>query len=233
MSRRRTTSPSTWILDMDRTIVFTTAEEPDSVERLRGLGILRDIELKQRICRFEVCDATTAPGSGCREEMWGVIRPGLDEFLDTAERTVDYIVIWSAGTPRYVDETCRYIFAGRRPPDLILHRNSFLENGRPIEGKPLSRLVGHPHLPGFSLARSLIADDRGDNFLDNPGNGVLIPPYEPEWTVEGIRRPDDALPRLSRWWRLNADAPDFRILDKSRIFVDDSPIESRLAALSL
>jgi hypothetical protein len=72
----------------------------------------------------------------------------------------------------------------------------------------------------MSAETVLALDDNSMTFQLNPGNGVLIPAYEPAPTVEAMRRDDHALLQL-KYWLLQPSvmrAKDVRQLDKTRIF---------------
>ena len=78
----------------------------------------------------------------------------------------------------------------------------------------------HQALREMTPANTFALDDRDDTFAVNPLNGIRIPPYEPQFTSEGIMAEDEALLQLMYWLSLPhvRYATDIGKLDKTKIF---------------
>ena len=75
--------------------------------------------------------------------MWGTKRPHVDDFIDHCFETFDMVIIWSAGTEKYVNKVVENLFYKRKPHH-VFHRDhclmSLTHNGEEIRQKPLSLL---------------------------------------------------------------------------------------------
>lgn len=191
----------TLILDLDETLVHTWAD-PAFVEEYK-IYSTPDLYYKfHPIGEPAVAYSFTIDGTPC----WGLYRPYLYEFLAFASEYFDNVLIWSAGIREYVYEIVRRIFVdtGITCPRLILSRDQCATyNG--TYHKPISvvtTMLESRYYETFTIDpdNTLVVDDREYTFMANPDNGILIPPFAPEPTLEGLLdRSDDALYKLQRW----------------------------------
>ena len=56
---------------------------------------------------------------------------------------------------------------------------------------------------GYDLSKTIIIDDREDVVSCNERNSILIPPYNPKFTIGGILQDDDSLLRIIEWMKIN------------------------------
>ena len=216
------------VLDMDETLVHTH-EDNDGLDTLDDLDILRDPELDDLRQRTYVINFTQeSDGISFPYTMWGTTRPYLKEFLSFCFSFFKLVVIWSAGKTGYVKAIVDYMFRDLEAPHIVYTDVKCVtirdeEKGRDIMVKPLAKLIQEePQLERYmTLDKTLIVDDRWSTFRNiNDDNGILIPPYEPESTIEDLREPDDTLLRLMYWLTSPGvvEAKDVRRLDKTHVF---------------
>lgn len=207
----------TLVLDLDETLIHSL---PDT----QVLGIYSNPELFKKfhpIGKPQLCFSTEVDLDGKIVKVWGLKRPGLEEFLKFAQKYFDNIIIWSAGECRYVNNICRQIFdvEGLKMPKAIWTRNECI----PLDTqtgyhKPLSLLSRLENL-GIDLNNTIIVDDRPHTFKNNPNNGVLIPPYNPGIDIAQMTdRSDKCLFDLIKWLTNIKSTENLTILNKSQIF---------------
>lgn len=122
-----------------------------------------------------------------------VERPFLQEFLRDIFRYFECVIVWTAGKEHYANAIVDTIFKEKRPT-AVYNWNHCRKREHSYD-KPLRYLAEDPNI-GADLNRTIIVDDRPENFADNPENGVVIPPFLP---CENSARIDYALPILSDW----------------------------------
>lgn len=224
-------------LDLDQCLVATQ----DHMSSLFESGIMTNPELlplRNRTYIIEIDDIAGA-GSGTTQKCWGVMRPHLPQFLDFCYKYFERVIVFSAGKKGYVEAIVDAIFKDLPYPDLVFSYDEihsyYDKDGNKITVKPLTKVM--KHIKGMTLKNSLALDDLLSNFEQNPDNGVLIPPYSPEYglgdgnrhlTAEEVETlvdnlnndEDDALLRFQKWLLepevMNCD--DVRKLDKDYIF---------------
>jgi hypothetical protein len=208
------------VLDVDETLLHT-------FEGLKGwykLKILQDARtypIRSRLYNMKLTDVDEPIGSGDMYEIWGIERPYLKEFIDYCLQRFDHVIIWSAGRRRYVDRLTDRIFrCTKSDPKLILNWDNINKYKNGDYDKPITALKEHfPDLADdINLENTFIVDDRRDNFLrTNIDNGILIPPYNPAMTIDGLLSKDDKLQVLMKWFELDEVkyAQDVRTLDKA------------------
>lgn len=193
------------VLDLDSTLVhsgLTLKSYP---------GKSSDPRLSKRLYRFDLIEGVDVM------PVWGVLRPYTLDFIDFCRRHFDEVIVWSAGQHQYVHKIVDFLFkdAGYKPR-IILTREHCRFHGSNIN-KPLSDLfdagISHPE-------HTLALDDRYDTFSLNVGNGIKIPNYDPDLTIDGITKEDDALVKLMSWLILvkMREQSDIRQLPKDNIF---------------
>lgn len=213
------------ILDVDETLGHAFVGET-CLKKLKESGLYDDpayIEHRDRVRIIQVKDPGEGwTGSGCDLDMWFVKRPGLDEFLCFAFEYFDTVGIWSAGVDNYVKDICSVIFVSHRGiprPFYVWSRERCSGNMKTLS-KPLTKVFeAHPEF-NMSLANTILLDDKAQNIIANPNNGVINPRFDPKPTVESMIENDEVLPKLMAWLsrREVMEADDIREVDKSNIF---------------
>lgn len=213
------------ILDVDETLVHTY----QNFNKWMELKIMTDPKKIDLRSRCYVINLENDKSIGYQEHMWGVKRPHLEEFLKFCFNYFKYVIVWSAGTYDYVHSIVDDIFKDTYRPHAILTR---VDCAGPLNNleKPFWKLISIvPELKQYlrteglesdNIKNMFIIDDRLRSFNRNPNNGILIPVYEPDTTVDGIRKDDLALPQIMNWL-MRPDimqVDDVRRLNKGNIF---------------
>lgn len=207
--------------DLDLTLVNTFSD----LESIVKLNVFngKDRELRSRIYTIDLHDVIENPGEGIYSRMWGAYRPGWQRFHNFCQRYFKYVVIWSAGQPKYVDAIVDVLFPDPKfQPIVIYNWNHCKTTGNTIH-KPLKMLYEDPRARGLiTPEKTYHLDDRDDTFSLNKNNGILIPAYEIQPKKIHIMREDERLLELEKWLSLKlvANAEDIRRLDKSTIFMN-------------
>ncbi len=198
------------VLDLDETLVHTF-----DGEKIERLGIFRDpqlMDLRSRVSRISMNDVVGKKGAGKVDHMWVALRPGAREFLSYCFQHYT-VVVWSAGKKRYVQAVVKYLFRGFKIQHVLSYDDCEFTDSKDLH-KPLSKIItllGN----GYTLDNILLVDDRVSNFLDNPDNGLLVPPYKPRETVESLRREDSTLQRVQEFLESARGATNIRQVDKN------------------
>ena len=110
--------------------------------------------------------------------MWGLTRPYFSELINFCFNRFDKVIVWSAGTERYVRDVVKKTFSKIGNPDFIFTRKDLLstEEG---DTKSILYLAKQNPMLGLNLKNTIVIDDKEYNFLENKDNGVLIPEYLP------------------------------------------------------
>ena len=214
------------VLDLDETLVHTYDNDRDKeLDVFMGLGIFQNpqlMDLRNRSYRIVLDDILTDRGTGYKIELMGIMRPHLKEFLIFCFSYFKVVAVWSAGLPRYVEMIVDHIFKDVRPPHVIYCRDKCEQVGRSMP-KPIIKMINEED--GLSeympLNETFILDDRDSAFASvNPGNGILIPGYEPDPTINSLRKDDIYLQMLMVWLMEKEvmECKDIRLLDKRHIF---------------
>lgn len=207
------------VLDIDETLVHTFEE--DNHYRLGDLKLMEDpslIDLRSRLYVLPLVDLSHT-GDSTKSLYWGIMRPGLKDFLRFSSKYFQNVCIWSAGHKEYVEKVCTNIFRGIQKPTIIFSNNDCEKIGS-HNIKPLVKMFSHPSCLGMTPENTFVIDDRASTFSQNPLNGIQIPPYEPRDTIEGLRFEESSLKLLQDWLLLDevANCPDVRNLEKHKIF---------------
>lgn len=217
-------------LDLDSTLIHSFVDQKSLID----LKIYTDpamVHLQDRIYRFDLVDVTTPEGTGVVTTIWGSLRPFLRKFIVFCNAYFVGIHVWSAGQYKYVHSINEVIFPrGTIQPSTVLTFEDCVFTPTTIL-KPLSKLYEMPSATGANPTNTLAIDDREDTFAANPGNGIQIPVYEPQPTIDGIMSDDIALQQLMEWLSLDKVklCKDVRTLDKSDIFTTDLATYKSLA----
>ncbi len=207
----------TIILDLDETLICTF--EPKEVKKMKRLNILTDptlMHLRSRLYVVNIKDIDRKGGNDSTIE-YGFTRPYLDDFLKFCNRYFKYVIVWSAGCYDYVHEICKYLFV-EIPPPVIIYTRDDCEKDHKL--KPLTKLITNEKLPGLSLDKIFVIDDKTYTFENNKQNAILMPPYRINPTIESISNEDDTLLKLIDWFLRPevVNAKDTTKLSKADIF---------------
>lgn len=203
------------VLDLDETIIHSFS---DYGELAKTLGT------HPRVKYFSQNDLdSTRQGNGYSATMSVFVRPGLCDFLRFAFVYFRAVGIFTAGLPKYgydipsiatnVAKLCPQTLNTGGTFHFYLTRDD-IDTKTELWEKPLEKVVdalheradriGDPRLIDFwrdvTLNNVLILDDRNTAFCTSyPGNGVIIPPYEPTGDREGLEAKDEALSQFQAW----------------------------------
>lgn len=228
-NKRSNALPKTLILDLDETLVHSW-ENPDFLEKYEIYSNPSRYRLFHPVGSSQIAYSMALEmPNNTKSRIWGLHRPHLYEFLNFAGHYFDNIIVWSAGIQPYVEEITKQIFleSGLNPPKMVWSRSN-CQNYNGLYHKPIYELISELSQRQYQTFEvdprwTLIVDDRSHTFMLNTQSGVLIPPYHPGKypTLEQLLdRSDTALLKLKSWLERPEvkDAPDVRLLDKSRIF---------------
>lgn len=207
------------VFDIDETLVHTFEEA--ARPHLQSLGLMEDpllMYLRSRLYVLPLVDLSRT-GDNSMNLYWGIMRPGLKNFLRFSLKYFNKVCIWSAGHRDYVEKVCTNIFRGTDGPSVIFSSNDCDKIGS-HNIKPLSKMFNHPNCVGMTPENTIVIDDRASTFSQNPLNGIQIPAYLPEETIDGMSREELSLRKLTDWLLLDEviKCTDIRNLDKSVVF---------------
>jgi len=231
--RTRLPGPRTLILDLDETLIHSY-ENPQFLELYQ---IYTNPEVYRKFHPTgapQIAYSLQLDSTYSATRIWGLYRPHMYEFLSFARGYFDNILIWSAGVRPYVEKVVKQIFldSGITPPKLVWSRDKCY-NYQGMYHKPISELILDISRRPFSQLEidpktTLILDDKSHTFMQNPGNGVLIPAFHPGANRPGkiplledlLDRSDSALLEFMDWLNLSEvrNSLDVRDLDKGNIF---------------
>lgn len=197
-------------LDLDNTLICSCFEE----KQISQIN-LNDPRLNGRyslITLVDTHDTLNKKGVGVKYRFLIAYRPYLKEFINFMISYFTKISIWSAGQERYVRAIEYLLF----PTTNMNNTYSFKDTVFLEDGTTFKELLQKE----FNLEETFAIDDRDDTFSKNVENGILIPPYRPEFTTEGLLKDDDTLLKLINWFKKKEvmNSKDIRLLDKSNIF---------------
>ena len=205
----------TIVLDLDSTLLHT-CDDMEIWDKLEVYTNPKNAKLRSRVYFFELIDVTEKTGSGSKTVLWGVLRPHVYTFLRFCFDYFENIIVWSAGQKKYVHAICDFLFQEFEKQPTIIFTYEDCEIGSNYIHKPL---VKFPQIPVHTI---VTLDDNVTTFSKNKGNGLLIPPYEPEFDYNGIMEDDRHLLNVMYWLTspevMNAN--DIRIPSKITCFED-------------
>lgn len=209
------------VLDLDECLIHTYNEQV-----LTGLGVYTNPKLqklRKRAYNILVKDAFVAKGTGREDYVQGIKRPHLELFLTFCFSYFKVVAVWSAGKKTYVEAIVKEIFKNVRQPHVVYTWDNLrFDYGGQKYDKPLLKMIKEvPNLANYmNLNNTFMLDDRDSSFIDNYANGIQIPAYDPQPTIDELSADDIALLQLKRWLTQDsiAYAPDVKELDKSVIF---------------
>ena len=179
------------VLDLDDTLVHTfMGEDEESQQRLAD--IVSSKKAGSRLQSINFIDSET----GVSYKMKTVLRPGIDDFLDTVQKQGFFkkVVVWTAADKNYAEAIVKAVFCDGPQPDLVWSRSNCYDFGADIS-KPL--IVMAREL-GVRPENIFIIDDMKYSVGYNRKHGIQIPPYDP---VTGDDNEDDCLPLLIKFFK--------------------------------
>ena len=208
------------VLDIDNTLLYAT----DGTQWMEKLNVYRNpklIGIRDRVFTSNMVDVVTPTGKGELVTMSGILRPDVKEFIAFCFAYFRVVCIWSAGKEKYVHKMTDILTSHipNKPNLIFSYYQCDRSNGDIV--KPLNFIYETPGMDEFlSPENTLVLDDRESTFSRNPENGIMIPLFEPQFTVAGLTRHDNALRQLMNWLLLPEviNCEDVRTLDKSSIF---------------
>lgn len=208
------------VLDLDETLVHTL----EVTKWIKNLKIYKDskaLDLRDRVYKLTLEDVVSEKGEGILSELAGILRPYLKDFILFAFMYFKLVCVWSAGQTKYVHQIVRIIFNDTKEPNLIFSYPDCKQSIKGIE-KPLEYMFNIPGIDKhMNIKNTFVIDDRKDTFMDvNPGNGIVIPEFKPEFTLSGLHVENNALIQLMVWLCTDqvVESTDVRTLDKTNIF---------------
>lgn len=213
-------SEKTVILDLDETVANTKSSETSVLDFQKlNLQDPKNMELREHIYCFNVKSGDN------NVPIWGVVRPGAQNFLKFLRSYSKYLIVWSAGKPEYVKKLCNYLFRDIEGPDLILDSEDCEEiekDGKKVKClKRLSRIFEDPrYKDDIKKEKTLVIDDNSYTFHYNEENAIHIPCYEINPTMEDLLKEEKSLEKLMNWLVSGEVfySKDVTKLNKSNIF---------------
>lgn len=208
------------ILDLDETCIHSY-NDVDTLNKLELLTNPKYYDIRSRLYTIKLKDVN-CPGDGSKIVMWGIMRPYLKEFLYFCFSYFEVVAVWSAGVKKYVRAIVDHIFKDIGEPHIVFSREKCHKEIDNNLTKPITKMIKEVETLNkyMSLMNTFIVDDRLDTFKYNFTNGILIPPYEPAETIDGLRAEDYALPRFMTWLSnsMIQSSSDIRTTNKDTIF---------------
>lgn len=201
------------ILDVDETLVHTFEDIPDE-------DVLRNLN-KNCLGRLYMYTEYDFDGKGSKDEYIcaGVLRPGVESFMDFCFGYFRNVIFWSAGEDKYVRKIVERLTKTKSKPNMIYTRDNCKEEHNKLLTKPLDKILEtYKNNHSLKIEHLFALDDRDATFTHNIKNGIMIPPYEP--LPNEMCDYDNALEKLTNWF-LREDvisSTDVRNLDKTKIF---------------
>jgi 2-hydroxy-3-keto-5-methylthiopentenyl-1-phosphate phosphatase len=213
------------VLDIDATLVHTHDEDSTKFEILDIYSDEDKIKYRKNLYVLKIIDVSRVSGSGEVSVLSGIFRPHLRAFLDYCRKYFAGIVIWSAGQKKYVEKLVENMFPFEDfQPILVYSYHDCIEINNDVDfiKKPLAKLYKDKRLKGkLNEKNTLILDDRDDTFSLNSKNGVKIPEFESDMSIEDISGHDDInLLKFMSWLETKEvkNCEDVRKLRKDKIF---------------
>ena len=209
------------VLDIDATLVHTHGDM-DDFKMLNVYGNDEQLEMRKKVYNMRIIDVSDVPGEGEVTDLAGIYRPYLREFLEFGFSYFDNIVIWSAGKKKYVEKMCEYMFPLKKQPILIFNYDDCEGDENNLIIKPLEKIYNHPDCKGKLFPENtFVLDDRSETYSMNKRNGIQIPEFESDMSVEDIcNHPDVEFLKLMSWLSTKEvrESDDVRKLNKKNIF---------------
>ncbi len=174
------------ILDLDSTLIYFNPME--SEEEINEYHNLQENENVRKFI-FVDSDNRLPPGTCNKLHCVVVIRPHMKKFIKWSSEYFEKVHVWTAGHLRYGMSIMNIIFQilmeedNDETKDVNDYISSYysrddctftMYNKEEIVTKSIKE-------KGFPIKYTLCLDDNPDTFSKNPGNGVLIPRYDPDF----------------------------------------------------
>ncbi len=206
------------VLDMDECLLHTWDGRDLSRSRyLKNLNTPKSVSIRRHFFEF-------FPDETNKFNSWyGVMRPGLVEFLEYSFHRFDKVVIWTASVESYAIPILDLVFSKTdKVPKNVLTRTNCEESEEGFYSKPLEKFFKEFD-QSLSLDCTYFVDDNPDSGIFNKDNHILIPRFDPDPNIESIEKAlatDRALYDLIEWFESEEtkNCEDVRKLDKSKIF---------------
>ena len=190
----------TIMLDLDSTLIYTS-DNFDNYSSLELYSNPKNIDVRDRIYKFDIIDVVEKPGTGVKSSMWGILRPHVYEFLDFCFDYFSNVIVWSAGQLRYVHAICDVLFVNPEKQPCLIWSYDDCQKCDNYLYKPLVK-IGDQFNSKITLDKLYALDDNEITFSKNKDNALHIPAYEPELTPEGIMMDDPTLANITKWLML-------------------------------
>jgi len=209
------------VLDIDATLVHTHGDM-DDFKMLKIYSNDEQISMRRKLYNMRIIDVSDNPGEGEVTDLAGIYRPFLKEFLEFCFKYFDNVVIWSAGKKKYVEKMCEYMFPLKKQPLIIFNYDDCEGDENNLIIKPLEKLYNHPKCKGkLKTDNTFVLDDRSETYSMNKRNGIQIPEFESDMSIEDIcSHTDIELLKLMSWLSTKevSECKDVRKLNKKNIF---------------
>ncbi len=225
---RKALTDKTIVLDMDLTLLCTIGDGSDLSQRMRSSHReTYDVLVKKGV--IVPTTLTQFGGSGTASHNDVVKRPGVDELLTFCRAVFKNVILWSAGQANYVYDTVKLVLDphGRGIFDHVFTAhdvsrhvvdldNRYVRSAGPtiFTTKPLKKIT--ELFPDATLEKTVIVDDLQCNFIPNPRNGILIPPFSPQLSQ---------LLNYAQAGPLDNISGDYSLFSLIHFFADDEFIE--------
>ena len=191
------------IIDLDQTLIYT--QEDISLTKKDFYD-----KISHRIYNIKLDD----------NEIIGIFRPYVQEFLLFCFCYFKVVAVWSAGQKDYVNAMVDILFPTRKP-NIVFTFDDTVEFGEDFI-KPIEKLIKHdPFYNKFmNIKNTFILDDYEITAIKNKYNIILIPAYGPNPDLKSILRSEESLLQFKHWLLQPnvVNSKDVRLLDKSNIF---------------
>lgn len=193
---RSTLTDKTIVLDMDLTLISAIGDDLPLSKIMKSKYRGDYNKLIQNKVINPIIMVNYA-GSGITIQNDIVRRPGVNQFLAFCRMTFKNVILWSAGQAPYVhavvnnvldpmgklfDEVMTYndveTYTFTPESRHLMKMTSMPVFGSVVSTKPLVKI--YDKILGCSSENTVIVDDIACNFLPNPRNGILIPPFNPD-----------------------------------------------------
>lgn len=207
------------VFDIDQCLVDISLNPQAVIDLKNDARRSNNVSSRKQFVSFEIPLSRTEIYS-----MAGYKRPYLKEFMEYCQDNFE-VHVWSAGDPKYVHKCVDHIFKDLKRPNIILTNEDIVKRGDEYH-KPLSKIFAI--VPSANETNTILIDDRSDNFIAFPKNGVHIPRYKVSPGENNTIVEDENILLLTRWLKSPefVNCKDVRTLDKSKIFSANPSIET-------
>jgi hypothetical protein len=220
------------VLDLDLTLLCTHPDKDDEEDnkkkedpkdKYKRLNLFSKKE--NRVLRDKVYKVSMLNSCGeCvgeKDDMYGVYRPYLKEFLKFLNDDCDNIIVWTAGMRSYGYYISDNIFFKSKKKPILIYTK--INRGVAYKTKPLKDLFEEDICKEKNIneKNTIIIDDNPETYVYNKRNAVPISGFECDIKKKDIlENKDNELLKIIKWAKTKEvlDCQDIRLLDKSKIF---------------